>query len=307
MVPHVRILQAIAIVARCSGDEIRTRETFASHFTVAFPVDLFGQKAFWATEVIDRLPLELQVALETSQMHLTGDFSQMFAAAKVLGVEQYLQVGGSTITSISKEMPFITLPDEILVWRRTPTVRLAIECMLLCNIDVSTISSDMRRMYGRTFEESYLNTFRELFCDRTQVHDWAAYSRCIPKEELTMKYRLLQEPKDFVRWKLGVPVELDSDTVLDRMMSDAYYTERLLKHEARSTALNGLPALGQADIARIKLERDTIFKCMDRRIKMKEIAGQQSTAVNTIHKQLASLRLEFKTPETPLMSDLSDD
>lgn len=306
MVPHTRALIAVALAARCSGDEQNLRSALCSHLRIQFPADLFGQRAFWQVEGIDKLPIEVSTALETSQMALSGDYTPMFTAAEILGVSGYLTLGGSTIPTISDVQPFVSVPQEIVEWRQHSAIRMALECMLLCGLPVDLICSDMRKMYGRTFEESYVQTFKFLFADRAKLRDWTAYSRCIPQEELSFKHRLMAEPADFVRWKLGVPVNLDSDTVLDRLMSDAYFTERLLKHEARGTDPHGLPALGTADLARIKMERDTIFKCMDRKLKMREIAGQQSTDVSQIHQQIAQIKMEYSTQTVPLVDELKD-
>lgn len=305
MVPHSRILAAIALVARCSGDEEYFRSELTKLYSVSFPADLFGEKAFWIREVLEKLPIELQVAITTSQMHFEGDYTAMFEAAKVLEVAEYVQLGGSTVNSIARALPFVLLPPEIATWRRHPALRMALECMLLCDVPLTQICDDMRRMYGRTFEESNVVKFQSLFCDRTKLGDWSAYSRCVPQEELAFKHRLMNEPVDFVRWKLGVPVHLENDAVLDRMMSDAYFTERLMKHDARGTDPHGLPQLGVADLARIKLERDTVFKCMDRKLKMKELAGQQSGTTTLIHQQIAKIQLEFAAQEMPMVDELN--
>lgn len=306
MVPHTRVLAAIALVARCSGDEEHTRDHLCRLHSVRFPPDLLGTTAFWLTEVIQRLPAEQQIALQTAQPHLTGDYNIMFDVAKTLGVDDIITLGGSTTPEIHASSPFVSMDAEIIAWRRHPAMRMAIETMLLCDVPLETIGEDMRKMYGRTYETSYLTKFKQFYCDKSLLGDWSAYSRCIAPEEMTFKYRLMQEPLDFVRWKLGVPVHLDNETVLDRLMSDAYYTERMLKHEARGVDPHGLPIIGQADLARIKMERDTVFKCMDRKIRMREQAGAQNAASSMLHQQMAQLTLDYSTQTSPLVSELTD-
>jgi hypothetical protein len=138
--------------------------------------------------------------------------------------------------------------------------------MMLCGMPFQQIAADMKVMYGVTFSELHLEEFRLLFADIDYSEGvyWENYSTCIPNDELVFKTKLKYEPKDFVRWKLGVPVALDTEVVLNRMVSDAYYTERQLK------------ASGDIDkeaLVRIKMERDTLFKSVDRLLKLREASG----------------------------------
>lgn len=147
---------------------------------------------------------------------------------------------------------------------------------MVAGFSVTQIAGDMRTMYGTAFDEDTLEIYRRLFVEQQYCDGvfWENYVTCVDPGEYVMKTRLKLEPKDFVRWKLGVPVSLDAETVLNRLMSDAYYTERLIKHGRRDPSDPGaLPGLDRDDLVRIKLERETIFKCMDRIAKLRE-AGQ---------------------------------
>lgn len=305
MVPHCRILKAIALAARSSSDESYVKDTLCEHYRVKFPVDLFAQDSFWFVEIHKQLPVEIRVAFETSQPALTGDYSSMFAAAEALGLPDLLHIAPLPGASCTNG-PTVIVSPSIVAWRQHPAIRLALDCLLLCGIPFDVASSDMQKMYGSEFPVDELIKFDSLFTDRTQLGNWSAYSRCIPQDELAFKHRLTAEPKDFVRWKLGIPVHLDNETVLDRLMSEAYFTERLIKHEARGTDPHGLPSLGAADISRLKLERDTIFKCMDRKIKLKEAAGASSTAATDVQKILAGLKFVPDSTVMRTMDELTD-
>ena len=63
---------------------------------------------------------------------------------------------------------------------------------------------------------------------------------------------------DFVRWRLGVPVELNTEQVLNRLLSDAYFTDRMLKVNAGDNGIH----LTKEERDRAKMERDTIFKVL---------------------------------------------
>jgi hypothetical protein len=64
--------------------------------------------------------------------------------------------------------------------------------------------------------------------------------------------------------------------------------------------------VGAADISRLKLERDTIFKCMDRKIKLKEAAGASSTAATDVQKILAGLKFVPDSTVMRTMDELTD-
>jgi len=301
MVPHAKILTAIALAAKAGNNTEEVTEFLCRQHFVKFPAEWYAEKAFWNVEVVKKLPDELYVAYSTSQMSLNWDYTPLMACAKHLGVDRYISVGS---TEFGDNTAIAVVNPEILSWRQHDSIRMALETMFLCGIGIATIAEDMRKMYGKTFEEDYLTEFRDLYCDKTRIGDWSAYARCISAEELSFKYRLSKEHVDFVRWKLGVPVHLDNETVLDRMMSDAYFTERLIKYECRGSDPHGLPALSSVDLARIKMERDTLFKCVDRKVKLREAAGQSTGVAAAIQKHIDDVMLEYVDNANPLMSEL---
>jgi hypothetical protein len=171
-----------------------------------------------------------------------------------------------------------------------------IETCMLCGVSDTQIGDDLKRLYGMDPDEASLGLFRALFVDAEYAagDGWLTYVRCIGDAEGTFKRRLMGQPSDFVRWKLGVPVQLDTEKVLDRMVSDAYYTERLIKMDAGENGLH----LGKDEVARVKLERDTIFKAMDRKQKLRESAGgtQADAALRAIGQLVAGYESQDGLP-----------
>jgi hypothetical protein len=301
MVPHDKILTAIALAANAGNYKEEVIEFLCRQHFVKFPAEWYAEKAFWNVEVVKKLPEVLYVQYSTSQMALEHDYTPLLNCAKHLGVDKYISIGNS---EFGENTPVVTVPAEILYWRQHESIRMALEVLFLCGVSIEVIASDMRKMYGRTFEEDYLAEFRDLYCDKTKLGDWMAYSKCLSAEELSFKFRLSKEHVDFVRWKLGIPVHLDNETVLDRLMSDAYFTERLIKYECRGADPHGLPALSNSDIARIKMERDTLFKCVDRKVKLREAAGQSTGVAAAIQKHIDDVMLEYQEHENPLSYEL---
>lgn len=301
MVPHRKILVAIALAARAGNKQEEVTELLCRKYFVKFPAEWNAETAFWNVEVVKKLPDELYIPYSTSQMALENDYTHLYNCAKHLGVDTYISIGEEELGGCT---PTVCIPPEILYWRQHDSIRMALETLLICGVSIQVIAEDMRKMYGRTFEEEYLAEFRDLFCDKEKLGNWSIYAKCISSEELAFKYRLSKEHVDFVRWKLGVPVHLDNETVLDRLMSDAYFTERLIKYECRGVDPHGLPSLSTADIARIKMERDTVFKCVDRKVKLREAAGQSTGIASAIQKHIDDVMLEYQENTPPLMSDI---
>ena len=192
-------------------------------------------------------------------------------------------------------------------WRNHSAMRLAIETMMLCGVPDVQIADDMFHMYNTTFSSDLITQFRRLFMDPLYCDGayWTAYAECIPVDELLFKSRLRGEPKDFVRWKLGVPVSLDSEMVLQRLVSEAYYTERLIKADRRDPSNpHALPALDRDDLARVKMERDTIFKGIDRMLKLREngVGGGASDARAELARIITSC--DGAAADFPLIEDV---
>jgi hypothetical protein len=98
---------------------------------------------------------------------------------------------------------------------------------------------------------------------------------------------------------------LDTTRVLDRLISDAYFTERIIKAEAGGMGVS----LSKSQLERVKMERDTVLKGVDRRLKaiqvdkLKGSLGDEELIL--MRKQLESLTVV--APDTvplPLIEDL---
>jgi hypothetical protein len=259
MVPHRKILRAIALVSYCAIDTVATRNRLLEKHAVRFPS---SPAEFWDKEVMHWLTPALQALLLTTDTALTNDVRPILEAAKILEVGEYL------FFSHARESIDLDVNETILKWRGNSDIRLFLETEILCGIEPAVMAEDLRKLYGIPVDEADLRKFGELYCDREFAigDNWFYYTACIGAEESTFKVRMMAQNRDYVRWKLGVPIALSSDTVLDRMMSDGYFTCQQIKAE-NDNVLSGI------DMQRVKMERETIFKCMDRKIKMKESSG----------------------------------
>jgi len=263
MVPHRRILQAIALVAMARADGRKHADALLAGFDTRFPCDLTD---FTANEVQNRMPVVLDTWFITTDMAATLDYRPLFEAASLFSLRDVIVVGA--------DGPTVVLPAGVRRLRDNQAMRTMLETSILCEIDSETICSDLKQMYGCNLDESDIQRYRELFVDREYIdgESWARYMLCIGNDEAVFRRGLIGQPKDFVRWRLGVPVSMNSEMVLDRLMSDAYYTERLIKRNAGNLGIN----MTKDELARVKLERDTIFKAMEMRGKMKDAAGGDS-------------------------------
>lgn len=292
MVPHLQILQAIALVAHAAGSDAgRRRKELCELHRVKYPFDF---ALFWA-DLNTYLPSDVAVRFLTTDIGLTHDVEPLFYAAKALGLED--------VVTVNHQGPTVYLPDEVMKWRDHDTIRVAMETMCLCGISPDQISEDFRTMFGWTFEESYVSTFRDLYADPEHAtkEGMAFYAKCMGLEETAFKMRLLNQPHDFVRWKLGVPVQLDIPTVLARLVSDGYYAERLIKHDSAGAELS------RTELSRIKMERDTIFKAIDRMQKQREVEGTTGGDSARAHARLRSITLQYENHEFTTKDDLGED
>jgi hypothetical protein len=279
VVPHKKALRAIALASYCSTNTTATVDRLCKQHGIRFPVTF---EQFWKNEILMWLPPELEALFLTTDASLTSDYRPMFLAAKHLGVDKYLAITG--------EGPTFLVPEPLLEWRSHKTIRVALETMLLCKMPITQISSDFRQMYQITFDEKDLAVFSDLYVDveYSAGENWILYEECIGEDEARFKSKLMRQPKDYVRHQLGVPVSLNSDQVLNRLISDSYFTCMELKAETENH-----PSRDQ--IARIKLERDTIFKAMDRVSKLKEAAS--GTNENAAASEIKKIILEYSDQE----------
>ena len=270
-------------LTRADGAAYAEQLRQAFHIQLPYPLESVVKEL-----VFPKLPAAVEALLMSTDFTATPDYRPFLAAA------QYLEV--SPVVGINGSGPAVTLPARVQRWRDDSTLRLFIETCHLCGISQTQIAEDLRRMYGLDVDEGELALFTNFFVDReySKAGSWLLYERCIGAEEAQFKRQLMAQPHDFVRWKLGVPVHLESDRVLDRLLSDSYYTERLIKFQAGDAT-----ALGRDELARIKLERDTIFKALDRRLKHQQSRGEGDGA-NTAAQAISRIVLEYaeQAPKT---------
>jgi len=288
MVPHRKILRIIAILAHCSLDPEGEREKLEDICHVKFPKDVLG---FWTTEVLSWLTPEVESLLLTTDFNAVGSYEVAFMAAAQLEISKYITIGPDGLE--------INLAHHIKKWRKNEQMRICIETLLLCGISVEQVTADLRRMYQIQVTEDDISEFAALFIDNEFIEgdSWLDYQECIGTTESLFKMKMMQAPKDYARYKLGVPVHLNDEEVIDRLMSDSYFVNVEMSVEGQTTTA--------ADIARIKLERDTIFKAMDRRVKIRVAKlNEGDGGATAAAKAIAKIVLKYTEQEIPLMSEV---
>lgn len=293
MVPHRQALRAISLVALSSPDPQAAIDRLCKLLGVKFPDE---PTQFIESDVFPGLTAEVEALFRTTDSGSTFDFRPLFIAARQLGVQKYI--------TVDETGPNVYLPPVLAKWRENSTVSQFLETCLLCGIANRQVADDMQRMFGISVDEDDVYAFGALFMDRNYVQGncWYDYMRCIGPENAKFMRKLMDEPHDFVRWKLGVPVALNSDQVLDRLISDAYYTERLIKHEKEDHGV----VLCKTELERVRMERDTIFKAMACRIKLKETTSAAGSvqAASAAAQEIRRIVLEFSNETIPLKSDI---
>ncbi len=253
---------------------------------------------FTAAEVQNRIPAVLDTLFNTTDMGVTLDYRPLVDAATFLHVRDVVTIGPTG--------PTVILPTGIKRLRDNQAIRTMLETSILCEIDLETICSDLKQIYGCNVDEADVRRYGELFVDREYIEGeaWTRYILCIGNQEAVFRRGLIGQPQDFVRWRLGVPVSMNSEMVLDRLMSDAYYTERLVKRTAGNLGLT----LSKDELARVKMERDTIFKAMEMRGKMHDARGGDSAkqALATLAGVVAKYESQDHLPTREELAALPD-
>lgn len=293
MVPHRQALKLASLVALSSADTEGALSRLCDQLTVRFPSP--DPKEFIESDVLGCLTPEVNACFRTTNFSLVYDYRPFFIAARQLGLERRVRV--------DETGPAVNLSDAVLKWRNDATLRMFIECYILCGIPQAQLAEDLRKIYGFDVNEADLAAFEELFVDKDYLNGnyWLNYTKCVGDSEAGFKRRLMNEPTDFVRWKLGVPVTLETERVLDRLISDAYFTERLLKHQVGDMGLS----MKKDELARMKLERETIFKGLDRRLELKKLSVAEGTKANTdAAQEIQRIILEYTPHNFPTKSDV---
>jgi hypothetical protein len=280
----------LAALGRPEGLKYAAAE--AERLTASFPCDVVD---FMRTEVYPFLPEALEGYLLTHDPVSNPDYRPILEAARHLEVGSYVMVTG--------EGPSLLLPGRVGRWREESSIRVFIETCMLCEVSIALLCEDIRVVWGLDVAESDVYAFQDLFVDRTYSRGeaWLKYASTLSREEAVFKQQLMGQPTDYVRWKLGVPVNLDSSRVLNRLISDSYFTERLIKAEAGDHAIT----LGKTQLSRLKMERDTIFKSLDRLIKLREIEDTATSGqYSEMRKALDALMVSSEEEELPTLEDL---
>lgn len=293
MVPHCGILRAISLARLSAG--AHSEEHWCKELHVEYPV---AMHEFDETYVDECLSPGFLAKLRTTSYRRPGSIEVYLEAAALLRVSEVITVNSDSLD--------VTIPESLRLWREDTSYRMFLETSLLAKVPLAVIMSDIRDVFQFDLSEDEVLLYGRMFADPafTRGQFWAWYVKCIGAEEATFKFKLLREPHDYVRWRLGIPVSLPTDRVIDRLVSDAYYADRLLHADQGPDG-----TLSRASLDRIKMERDTIIKALALRMR-REIAVRASTSSKSsevVHTLLAGLSMGMAATELPTLEDLSRD
>lgn len=268
------------------------RDAMCRELNVTFPCTL---DEYRTKDLFNWLTADVEALLRTTDFSLLFDYRPLFAAAKQLGLDRLM--------CVTADGPTHNIPSSMLKWRDNQSLRVFIETSLICELSHQQIAEDVHRMYGISVVPEDIKQFETIFVDREYIlgNNWLTYMFCVGEEEAKFKRSLIGEPKDFIRWRLGVPVALDSDQVVNRMISDSYYTLRLLKAGTDATT-----TYTKDQMARMKFETDTIYRGIDRRLKLSELsaAAGSGTDGTDAATQIKKIILDFQDHKHPLKRDI---
>lgn len=247
-------------------------------------------------DVYPYLTPSLEALLRTTDVAVSHDIKALLSAASSIGVSDLIRLEADGAT--------VALPSEMARWRQDQTQRIFIETCLLAGISATRIAEDLRAMWGISANEATVERFGQLFCDREMLHGpgWHEYAHCIGADEAQFKISLISQPEVFIRWKLGAPVVPDVGVIMDRIIADSYFTEKILKTRAGENGVN----LGRDELARVKLERDTLFKAIDRRLKLKQLEAETGTGsdATAAAKMLKDVVMDLEDHKFALMDEV---
>lgn len=295
MVPHRTALRTLALLglARAEGDRYVLRR--AAELEITFPV---SPTQFRAEEVYPFIDDALEAYFLTTDPSLEKTYEPLYRAINQLGLSDFVSMTG--------EGPDILVPQSVAHWRRESQARIFIETSLLCGVSPSLVAEDMKKVWGKVVDSNDIRVFRDLFVDLdfSTGEYWDNYVRCIGAVESQFKSRLRKQPQHYVRYRLGVPVELNSRDVLNRLVSDAHFTEEHIKAEYHDAA-----EIPKEQLARIKMERDTVFKGLDRIMKMDQYESENGggPSDSTLRDTLNRIKLKYRANDFPLRSTVIAD
>ena len=277
--PHFKSLVLIALLNAFG----KSAESLCKQLQVRFPSNVTPDDV-----LKDVLPIDRYTLVKTS---LKSDVNIYNEIATELQLQDY---------TANCEL---VLPTILLKWREDKTARLFLEVLILCEQNDAQIGVDYKACFNTSINNTALKHFRDLFADLNYMSNesWEVYSDCIKLDETMFKARLLKQPIDYVRWKLGVPVALNSEIVLDRLMSDGYFTIRSIKAEAGDNGIR----LSDEDQKRVKFETNVILQVQDRRTKLKQAEAQvNSTMPTDTAEAVKDLFIEFKDHTHKTLDDI---
>ena len=212
-----------------------------------------------------------------------------------LGFTNYLDV-----TPAGLELKVV---DFFRRWREDDNLSIYLDACFLAEIHPNVMKEDVRLLWNITSTAEDLAVYADLFIDRELLrYGWVGYEQAYDRMRAGFVRSLMRQPHDYVRWKLGIPVSLDTTMVLDRLISEAYYTERSIKNE------QGNGALAKDSMSRMKMERDTLFKAIDRRLKLQEAKAGGGNGQEVADKAMAvleQLTLKYEQNDFPTIEALT--
>jgi hypothetical protein len=307
VVPHDKALKLILLASFASKDPTWTVANYCAKLKVEYPR---GHTASYFKNILNELDDSIaQFFVKRYDIYdgqlifkkdLPIEMAPVLDAGEQLGILNYLQVDETGLS--------LLIPQTLYKWRQNDPLRKLIEICFLCGFTVNELAADLLSVYGYGVIEIDLFKFLDLFVNPefTKGDDWLEYEACFPASstEPSDRLKLMSEPKDYVKWRLNLPVEIDSDTILNRLIADAYFVEKLIKsrHARTDTSLHS------SEFDRIKLERDTIMKSLDRQVKIRSTNAAAGAKFSLdAAEEIRKIILDYKKSNFKLRNELIND
>lgn len=163
-----------------------------------------------------------------------------------------------------------------------------IECSLIGRLTPEEISADINDTYHVSLHPHIIEDFRELFMDLSFVsnqNEWSVYMKSLPRDEQIFRNAILLQPRDYVRWKLGVRVSVDIAESLHEIASDMFWRYK--------------ESLADNCIETSRRIADTAMKAMD---KLGRLAASENKKIK--QKNFNALLLSFSDDNAETINDI---
>ena len=177
---------------------------------------------------------------------------------------------------------------------RNKLIQRHIECSFIAKMTPEEIYSDIEELYNLNMDIELLEDYRRLMIDISlcgNQNNWFLYMKTLPRSECLFKNSIILQPKDYVRWKLGIKKPVDPIDALKEMSTDLFWKYKESLADSSSAGLENTRRLC-----------DTALKCFDKALKV-----EQSNKTSNKARDFNQLLLTFEDDDHATIKDITID